>query len=121
VYSEKYMAHFQAPQNLGAIENPTAKVDVHYKGGGCFDRVRMYLLIKDGVVEDMKYQVRGCSGTIAACSALSSLIKGKSVDDLKHFDRKNVVQALGGIPEKKEHSVDLAMEGLAKLLDACDG
>ena len=118
MYSQQYMAHFQSPQNLGMIENPTAKVDVHYKGAGCFDRVRMYILVKDGVVEDMKYQVRGCSGTIAACSALTTLVKGNNIDNIKRLDRENVIQALGGIPEKKAHSVDLAMEGLQKLLDS---
>ena len=118
VYSQQYMEHFQSPQNLGVIENPSAKVDVQYKGKGCFDRVRMFLLVKDGVVEDMKYQVRGCSGTIAACSALTTLVKGSNIDNVKQLDRNNVIQALNGIPEKKAHSVDLAMEGLQKLLES---
>ncbi len=110
------MAHFQSPQNLGVIENPTSKAEVQYQGEGCFDRVRMFMLVNDGVVEDIKYKVRGCSGTIAACSVLTTLVKGNSVDDIRQLDRENVIQALGGIPEKKAHSVDLVMEALQKLL-----
>jgi nitrogen fixation NifU-like protein len=112
------MSHFQSPQNLGVIENPSATVEVQYKGKGCFDRVRMYILVHEDLVEDIKYQVRGCSGTIAACSALSTLVKGNSIDNIMHLDRENVIQALGGIPEKKAHSVDLVMEALQKLLVA---
>ncbi len=118
MYSQQYMAHFQSPQNLGVIENPTAKVEVQYHGKGCFDRVRMYMLVNDGVVEDIKYQVRGCSGTIAACSALTSLVMGNSIDDIKQLDKNSVIQALNGIPEKKAHSIDLVMEALQKLLDS---
>ncbi len=116
MYSQQYMTHFQSPQNIGVIENPTTKVEVQYQGKGCFDRVRMYMLVNDDVVDDIKYQIRGCSGTIAACSALTTLVKGSKIDDVKQLVRNNVILALGGVPEKKAHSVDLVMEALQKLL-----
>ena len=118
MYSQQYMTHFQSPQNLGVIENPTAKVEVQYKGKGCFDRIRMFMLVNDGVAEDIKYQVRGCSGTIAACSALTTLVMGNSIDNIKQLSKENVIQALNGIPEKKLHSVELVMEALQKLLES---
>ena len=115
-YSETYMKHFQSPQNLGEVENPTAVVEVQYKGGGCFDRISMSIKIEDNLVKDIKYRVRGCSGTIAACSALTSLVMEKTVDEVKQFSKENLISALGGIPEQKQHSVDLVIEALQKLL-----
>ena len=120
MYSQKYLAHFQDPKNLGSIDNPTAKTYVQYKGKGCFDRVNMFIKIENNVVEDIKYQVRGCSGTIAACSALTTLAKGKSTNDIKHVTKDDIVEELGGIPEQKQHSVDLAMEAFEELLSQID-
>ena len=117
-YSEKYLAHFQSPQNLGEVENPTAVVEVQYKGQGCFDRISMSIKVENNQVEDIKYRVRGCSGTIAACSALTTLVMGQSIDNVKHIAKENLISALGGIPEQKQHSVDLALEALQKLLNS---
>jgi nitrogen fixation NifU-like protein len=115
-YSETYMKHFQFPQNLGEVENPTAVAEVQYKGGGCFDRISMSIKIEDNLVKDIKYRVRGCSGTIAACSALSTLVMEKNIDDVKQITKENLISALDGIPEQKQHSVELTLEALQKLI-----
>jgi nitrogen fixation NifU-like protein len=117
-YSEKYLAHFQSPQNLGEVENPSAVAEVQYKGQGCFDRISMSIKIENNQAKDIKYRVRGCSGTIAACSTLTTLVMGKSIDEVKQITKENLILALGGIPEQKQHSVDLALEALHKLLDS---
>jgi nitrogen fixation NifU-like protein len=117
MYSQKYLEHFQSPKNLGKIDNPTATTAVKYKGQGCFDRITMFAKIESDIVEDLRYQVRGCSGTIAACSALSVLVKGKSVAIVKELSRDDVVAELDGIPEQKEHSVQLALEALDNILN----
>jgi nitrogen fixation NifU-like protein len=116
MFSPKYLSHFQIPKNLGIIENPSASTYVQYKGKGCFDKINMYIKMDGDTVEDIRYQVRGCSGTIAACSALTSLVKGNNINDVKQITREQIKEELGGIPEQKEHSVDLAMEALQNLL-----
>jgi len=117
MYSAKYLSHFQKPQNLGSIENPSATAYVEYKGKGCFDRINMTVKVTDHLVEDIRYQIRGCSGTIAACSALSSLVKGKSIDDIKQLSKDDIARELDGVPEQKQHSIELAMEALNNILD----
>jgi len=117
MYSAKYLSHFQKPQNLGTIENPTATTYVEYKGKGCFDRISMSVRVTDHLVEDIRYQVRGCSGTIAACSALTSLVKGKTIDNIKQISKDDIRLELDGIPEQKTHSVELAMEALQDILN----
>ena len=116
MYSAKYLEHFQKPQNLGIIENASSTASVQYKGKGCFDRITMYIKIQNETIDDIKYQVRGCSGTIAACSALTSLAKGISVDNVKQITKEHIIEELGGIPEQKQHSVDLAFEAFEELL-----
>ena len=116
MFSPKYLSHFQNPKNLGIIENPTAESYVQYKGKGCFDRINMSIKVENHTIEDIRYQVRGCSGTIAACSALTSLVKGNNIDNVKQITKEQIKDELGGIPEQKEHSVDLAFEALHEIL-----
>jgi len=66
MYTDEYMRHFQNPQNSGEMQNPDAVEDVHYKGEGCFDRIRIFAQLEADKIRKVMYQVRGCSGTIAA-------------------------------------------------------
>jgi len=112
MYSPEYMRHFQNPQNVGDLENPDAVEDVHYKGEGCFDRVRIFARAENGRITRVTYRTRGCSGTIAACSALSEMAPGMTVKQAAAISGDDVAEALGGVPERKQHSVDLAAEAL---------
>ncbi|TKJ39045.1 hypothetical protein CEE37_11515 [candidate division LCP-89 bacterium B3_LCP] len=112
MYTKEYMRHFSNPQNVGDLENPDAVEDVYYKGGGCFDKVRIFIKINDGKVSEVTYRTRGCSGTIAACSAMSEMAVGMDLDRVAEITGDNIADSLGGVPEKKQHSMDLAAEAL---------
>ncbi|MFH1863056.1 MAG: iron-sulfur cluster assembly scaffold protein, partial [bacterium] len=66
MYTPEYMKHFQNPQNVGTLDNPDAVEEVHFKGQGCFDRIRIFAQASGGKITRVTYQTRGCSGTIAA-------------------------------------------------------
>ncbi|RJP79927.1 MAG: iron-sulfur cluster assembly scaffold protein [Candidatus Zixiibacteriota bacterium] len=122
MYTPEYMRHFTTPQNTGEMENPDAVEDVHYKGEGCFDRIRIFARRDGDKIAKINYLLRGCSGTIAACSAMSELASGLTLDQAAAVQGEDVARALGGVPERKRHSVDLAAEALrtvaSKLKDA---
>ena len=111
-FSERYMQHFTAPQNIGEISDPDGACEVHHKGGGCFDRVQMTVKITDNRIEDVKYKLRACSGTIAACSATTSLAKGKTLEEVSQVTFELVNEELGTVPERKHHSIELAVKAL---------
>ena len=116
MYSEKYLEHFQTPRNAGAVDNPDASSEVRHEGGGCFDRVMMTMAVENGTMREVKYKLRACSGTIAACSAVTTLAEGKSLDDASKIDFDAVTEELDGIPDKKKHSVELAVEALQSTI-----
>jgi NifU-like protein involved in Fe-S cluster formation len=107
--------------NVGELEDADAVEDVHYKGGGCFDRVRIFVKIDDDHVDKVTYQTRGCSGTIAACSAMSAMAAGMPLNEAAQLQGNVIAEKLGGVPERKMHSMDLAAEALrtvtSKLLE----
>ena len=111
-FSEKYMQHFTAPQNIGEVPDPDGACQVHHEGGGCFDRVQMTLKVTGDTIEDVKYRLRACSGTIAACSATTSLAKGNTLEEASKITFDLVDEELGGVPERKHHSIELAVLAL---------
>ena len=115
-YSEKYLKHFQNPQNVGEIPDPDGAAEVRHEGGGCFDRIKMTLKIEDGKIADAKYKLRACSGTIASSSAITTLTIGKAIEQARNIAVEDVLGELGGVPEKKIHSVELAVEALQQSL-----
>ena len=115
LYTSEYLRHFQSPVNIGDLEDADAVEDVHYTGQGCFDRIRIFAKSEAGKIGKVTYRVRGCSGTIAACSAMSELAVGLPLEQAAGLAGEDVAKALGGVPDRKRHSVDLAAEALRSV------
>ncbi len=115
-YSPQYIDHFTNPRGVGEIDNPDALSEVKHEGVGCFDTIRLTLKFENVKISDIKFRARACSGTIAACSALVERVSGMDIDAAGKITPEDLVDHLGGIPEKKQHSVDLAVEALQKAL-----
>ena len=78
LYSEKVMDHFRNPRNVGEIEDADGVGEVG--NAKCGDIMKIYLKIKDGVIEDVKFETFGCGSAIATSSMATEMIKGKPVD-----------------------------------------
>lgn len=113
-YSETYMQHFQAPRNVGEVEDPAATVEVQHEGGGCFDRLRVTLAVNEGRIEKAMFKARACSGTIAASSAATDWAAGRTLDEAAGLSADQLDDVLGGVPDRKRHSVELAAEAIRK-------
>ncbi|MCF7811021.1 iron-sulfur cluster assembly scaffold protein [bacterium] len=116
-YSQQYIEHFTNPRGIGDIENPDAIAEVKHEGGGCFDTIRLGIKVSNGIITDVKFRARACSGTIAACSALVDKVTGMKTDDADKLTPDDLANYLGGIPDKKQHSVELAIEALKKAIN----
>ena len=82
----------------------------------CGDIMKMYLKIKDGVVEDVKFETFGCGSAIASSSMATELIKGQPVEEVKKLTNKAVAEALDGLPAYKMHCSVLAEEAIQSAL-----
>ena len=115
-YSAKVMDHFMNTRNVGEI--PDANGVGEEGNAKCGDIMKIYLKIKDGVVEDAKFNTFGCGAAIATSSMATELIRGKSVEDAMKLSNKAVIEALDGLPPVKIHCSVLAEEaGQAALRD----
>ncbi len=114
LYSEKVMDHFTNPRNVGEIPDADGVGEVG--NPKCGDIMKMYLKIKDGVIEDVKFKTFGCGAAIATSSMATEMIKGKSVDDALKLTNSAVVEALEGLPPVKIHCSVLAEQAIKTAL-----
>jgi nitrogen fixation NifU-like protein len=108
MYTEQVMEHFKNPRNVGEIKDADAKST---EGSmACGDMVSMFLKIneKSHKIMDIKFKSFGCASNIATCSALTELVKGKTIEDAKKITFKEIGEYLGGLPAVKVHCSVLA-------------
>ena len=110
MYSEKVMDHFRNPRNVGEI--PDADGIGEVGNARCGDIMKIYLKIKDGIIEDVKFNTFGCGSAIASSSMATELIKGKPLSQALELTNKAVAEALDGLPAHKMHCSVLAEEAI---------
>ena len=115
LYSEKVMDHFLHPRNVGVIEDADAVGEVG--NAKCGDIMKMYLKIKDDIVEDVKFETFGCGSAIASSSMATEMIKGKPLSEAAALTNKAVTEALDGLPAHKIHCSVLAEEAIKSALE----
>jgi nitrogen fixation NifU-like protein len=114
-YSKQIMDHFLHPRNVGKIEDATAYAKVG--DPSCGDYIVLFLKLDDNIISDIKYLVYGCAGAIATSSALSELVKGKTVEYALNVTDDDVVNYLCGLPENKKHCSLLGVRALHAALN----
>ncbi len=111
-YTEKVKDMFLHPKNTGEIENPDAVGEI----GNivCGDALKLTLKIdkKTSKIIDAKFQTFGCASAIASSSALTELIKGKSIDEALKITNKDIAEYLGSLPREKMHCSVMGREAL---------
>ena len=110
LYSDIVMDHFMHPRNVGEI--PDADGVGQVGNAKCGDIMKMYLKIKDGVIEDVKFETFGCGSAIASSSMATEMIKGKPISEALELSNKAVVEALDGLPPVKVHCSVLAEQAI---------
>ena len=110
LYTDIVMDHFTNPRNVGEIPDADGVGEVG--NAKCGDIMKMYLKIRDNVIEDVKFETFGCGSAIASSSMATELVKGKTIDEALAVTNKQVVDALGGLPAHKLHCSVLAEEAI---------
>lgn len=115
LYRDEILEHYRNPHNFGILDSPTTS-----KEGAnplCGDRITLMLEIgDDGTVQNVAFTGRGCAISQASASMLTDEIKGKSLDDIAHMGRQDVLDNLG--IEISPARMKCAMLSLETLRDA---
>nr|MDA8213215.1 iron-sulfur cluster assembly scaffold protein [Clostridia bacterium] len=96
MYSEKVMDHFSNPRNVGEIADADGVGEVG--NATCGDIMRIYLKVKDNIIEDVKFKTFGCGAAVATSSMVTEMVKGKTIEEALEISNKQVAEALDGLP-----------------------
>ncbi len=115
MYNETVMDHFTNPRNVGEIPDASGVGEVG--NVVCGDILRVYIKVKDGVLEDVKYMTFGCGAAVASGSMMTELARGMTVEEGLKLTNHDVAKALGGLPAQKMHCSNLAADALHKAIE----
>jgi nitrogen fixation NifU-like protein len=115
MYPNQVLDHFHHPRNVGEIEQATVAVET--TNPACGDLMKLWAVVRDGVIVDVRFKVAGCVPAVACGSWLTEAIKGKPLGELAGITADHIEAALRGLPLASKHAAILASDALKRLLD----
>ena len=114
-YSKKAIELYGNKVNVGVMKSPDV---VFGHIGPCGDVVKLYLKMdeENSVVEDAKFQYLGCPGSASSASAITKIVKGKTIQQAKKITQDDVLRELDGLPKLKLDCPKLAVTALRKAI-----
>ena len=112
-YSDKVMMHFEDPQNVGSLDKNDPQVGTALVGApACGDVMQLQLKItEDGIIEDAKFKTFGCGSAIASSSLVTTMVKGKRIEEAEALRNVDIAGELE-LPPQKIHCSVLAEDAI---------
>ena len=114
MYSAQVLDHFEHPRNVGVLE--TADGLAQLENPVCGDVLQLTLRLEKGYIVEARFRAKGCVPAIACGSALTELVRGRTVAEARALRRDDLTIVLGSLPAASAHASQLALDALAAAL-----
>jgi len=94
LYQEVILDHYRKPRNFGMLRGADRKAEGH--NPLCGDRIALQLRTKADVIEDIKFDGKGCAISTASASMMTEAVKGKSRAEAEALFEKFHALVTGG-------------------------
>jgi NifU-like protein len=114
-YTDKVKEYFLHPKNVGEVEEPDGVAEVGSMA--CGDALKLTFKIdEDGKISDARFKTFGCASAIASASALTEMLKGKTIEEAEKITNQDIADFLGGLPKEKMHCSVLGRQALEQAI-----
>ena len=113
LYREVILDHYSHPRNKGTLE----PADIVREGANplCGDEIRLSLVVRDGIVRDVRFDGKGCSISQASASMMTERIKGQPIAEAQRLIAAFKAM-MHGTPPASDDLGDLeALQGVRKF------
>ena len=116
IYREVLMDHATNPRNVGSLGNE-AKVAEEFNPL-CGDRVRVFVNISDGKIEQVKYDPVGCAIAIGSASIISEEFVEKNLDEVRNWSLDDLLKLLGTkLTSSRRQCAMVALKAVKKAIE----
>jgi len=112
-FSEKAVLILEKQINIGTMNQPSI-TEQHQ--GSCGDILFLSLKIEDESIKEAMFEYIGCAGLQSCASALTEMIKNKTLEEAAKIDVNEIIDYLNGIPEQKYECAEIARDTLGKAI-----
>jgi nitrogen fixation NifU-like protein len=81
LYQESILDHNKSPRNHGSLKDPDGEAEGY--NPLCGDEVKVFIKMKEDVIEDIRFEGTGCALCIASASIMTEAVCGKSIEDVE--------------------------------------
>ncbi len=110
MYEGKLANLIQNPPHVGDVPNPSGVGEA--VNPVCDDRLRLSIIVREGIIREARFKAYGCAPTIATGSMAADLIRGKTVDEALQITHEEIDRVVGGLPHTKIHCATLAVDAI---------
>ena len=82
LYKEVILDHYRSPRNQGELPTPPAIMEEGFIPL-CGDDVKVYVLVEDKIIKEIRIGGQGCSISQASASMMTESVLGKTLDEAK--------------------------------------
>jgi nitrogen fixation NifU-like protein len=90
LYREDLMDIYKNPSHKGTVDDPSVKV--FEKNPMCGDEIDLSVKVKNGVIEDIKFEGSACSVSIISSDLLLDHVKGKTIEEAKKITKDDLLK-----------------------------
>ncbi len=101
--------HAQRPRNNYAMSTFSGRS--RYTGS-CGETIEMWVVVRDGVVEQATFISDGCAVSHACGSMATCMAEGRPLDEIEKMEPEHVINAFRGLPSDHAHCAELATTAL---------
>jgi nitrogen fixation NifU-like protein len=113
-YHQNVVDHFNNPQNIGTLDASESTVGTGLVGApACGDTLRLQIQVDPSTnkIKDVRFKAFGCPSAIASSSYVTTILKGKTLEEALKIENTAIANELK-LPPVKLHCSTLAQEAI---------